>query len=65
MASLSESKHRSDPCRVAIVGLGNVGGGVAEILWQHAKEDHNTIQLAGILEKNQENPNLNILSKRA
>ena len=55
MPSLSESKHDSYPCRVAIVGLGTVGRGVAEILWQHEKEDNNAVQLAGILEKNQEN----------
>ncbi|HCV87434.1 MAG TPA: histidine kinase, partial [Deltaproteobacteria bacterium] len=45
-------------CRVAIVGLGTVGRGVAEILWQHEKEDNNAVQLAGILEKNPENQNL-------
>ncbi len=58
MSSLSDSQHDSYPCRVAIVGLGTVGRGVAEILWQHGKEDNNAVQLAGILEKNQENPNL-------
>ena len=58
MSSLSESQHDSYPCRVAIVGLGTVGRGVAEILWQHGKENNNAVQLAGILEKNQENPNL-------
>ena len=58
MPSLSESKHDSYPCRVAIVGLGTVGRGVAEILWQHEKEDNNAVQLAGILEKNRENQNL-------
>ena len=56
MSSLSESKHNPDPCRVAIVGLGTVGGGVAEVLWQHGKADYSAVQLAGILEKNQENP---------
>ena len=58
MSSLSESQHDSYLCRVAIVGLGTVGRGVAEILWQHGKENNNAVQLAGILEKNQENPNL-------
>ena len=48
MSSLSESKHNSDPCRVAIVGLGTVGGGVAEVLWQHGKADYSAVQLAGI-----------------
>jgi homoserine dehydrogenase len=64
MSSLSESKHNSDPCRVAIVGLGTVGGGVAEVLWQHGKADYSAVQLAGILEKNQENPNLPIWTQR-
>ena len=58
MSSLSESQHDSYPCRVAIVGLGTVGRGVAEILWQHGKENNNAVQLAGILEKNQENQHL-------
>ena len=61
MSSLSESKNNFDPCRVAIVGLGTVGGGVAEVLWHHGKADDNAVQLAGILEKNQENPNFNSL----
>ena len=59
MSSLSESKNNFDPCRVAIVGLGTVGGGVAEVLWHHGKADDNAVQLAGILEKNQENPKKN------
>ena len=50
MSSLSESKITLI-CRVAIVGLGTVGGGVAEVLWHHGKADDNAVQLAGILEK--------------
>ena len=64
MSSLSESKNNFDPCRVAIVGLGTVGGGVAEVLWHYGKADDNAVQLAGILEKNQENPNLPIWAHR-
>ena len=62
MSSLS--KNNFDQCRVAIVGLGTVGGGVAEVLWHHGKTDDNAVQLAGILEKNQENPNLPIWAQR-
>ena len=64
MSSLSKSKYNSDQCRVAIVGLGTVGGGVAEVLWHHGKTDYNAVQLAGILEKNLENPNLPIWAQR-
>ena len=64
MSILSKSKYNSDQCRVAIVGLGTVGGGVAEVLWHHGKADYNAVQLAGILEKNQENPNLPIWAQR-
>ena len=45
MSSLSESKNNFDPCRVAIVGLGTVGGGVAEVLWHHGKADDNACLL--------------------
>ena len=64
MSGLSKLKHNSYPCRVAIVGLGTVGKGVAEVLWQHGKENNNAVQLAGILEKNAENQNLAVWVQR-
>ena len=64
MSGLSKLKHNSYPCRVAIVGLGTVGKGVAEVLWQHGKENNNAVQLAGILEKNAENQNLAVWIQR-
>jgi homoserine dehydrogenase len=64
MSPTSEVELNSDPCKVAIVGLGTVGGGVAEVLWQHGQEDCNSVKLAGILENSQENPNLSIWAHR-
>ena len=63
--STGENKYSAqNPCRVAIVGLGTVGSGVAEVLWQHQEQGPGVLQLAGILEKNKETPQAQLWMKR-